>query len=100
MSPKAKAWREQFRRTLRTSEGYQGISLALAKALLEQADKTTGNDKNKLQAEATKILNEMTRTTSSFQRLPARSSAPAREASAEKRATTTMRSRWATRRWP
>ncbi len=63
----ARTWREQFRKTLQKTEGYQGISLALAKTLLAQADRTVGGEKGKLQAEAEKIIDEMTRVPGSYQ---------------------------------
>ena len=72
----AREWHEIFRRNnpqtggefVRTAEGYQGVSLTLAKALLEQAEKATGPEKGKLKTEAAKILAEMAKIFSSHQK--------------------------------
>ena len=72
----AREWHEIFRRNnpqtggefVRPAEGYQGVSLALAKALLEQAEKATGPEKGKLKRRPRRILGEMAKIFSSHQK--------------------------------
>ncbi len=60
-------WRDGFRHPdprmgtdlVRAAEGYQAISLALARALMAQAGKAAGEEKAKLKAGARKMLDEM-----------------------------------------
>ena len=72
----ATEWREPFRRRnpragsefVRISEGYQAISLALARALIAQANKAVGEERAKLTAEARKVLDEMVKVPGAHQR--------------------------------
>jgi hypothetical protein len=65
----ARQWHEYFRRdgVIRQTEGYQAISLALAKALLAQAGKANDAEQKKLSGEAAKLLDEMVKVPSSSQ---------------------------------
>ena len=49
------------------TDGYQGISFELAKALLAQAEKAAATNKGPLVRDAMAILSEMTRTPSGYQ---------------------------------
>jgi hypothetical protein len=72
----AREFHEAYRRTdrqmgtefVRTAEGYQGVSMALAKALLAQAEHVGPQEKSKLKGEALKILEEMIKVPSSHQK--------------------------------
>ena len=55
--PEATAWLKDYRR-LKQTDGYQGIALEVAKALLAQAEKATGPEKTKLMAEALQIVTD------------------------------------------
>ncbi len=64
--PEARNCLQQYR-TMRQTDGYQGIAFETAKALRAQAEKATGSERSKTLAEVTKILAEMARTRSSYQ---------------------------------
>jgi hypothetical protein len=63
----ARAWRQLYR-DWKATEGYQQITLKLAKALFAQSEKATAAaEKTKFSSEAIKLLNEMVHVTSPFQ---------------------------------
>jgi hypothetical protein len=58
----------QFYRRLKQTDGYQGIALELAKTTLALADRAAGPDKVKRLADALRILAEMAKVRSPYQR--------------------------------
>ena len=64
--PEATAWLKDYRR-LRQTDGYQGIALDVAKALLARAEKATGPEKTKLTAEALQIVTDGSKVRSEHQ---------------------------------
>ena len=65
--PEATAWLKDYRR-LKQTDGYQGIALDLAKAMLASAGKATGPEKAKLTGEALQIVTECAKVRSQYQR--------------------------------
>ena len=56
----ARLWIKNYKGLMGKTDGYQAISVQLAKTLLAGAEKT-GSEKSKLQAEALKLLNDVAR---------------------------------------
>jgi hypothetical protein len=63
----AAAWLQQNQRRLRATDGYQGVALELAKAILARGEKGTAPEKSKAAAEALKILADMAQVRSRHQ---------------------------------
>ena len=60
-------WREEKKSWERT-DGYQGISLGLAKTLIQMGQQLTGNDQQRLYTQASKIVRGMLKVPSQYQR--------------------------------
>ena len=65
--PEAMAWLKDYGRRLRQTDGYQGITLDVAKALIAQSKTATGPEKAKLTAEALKIVTDASKVRSDHQ---------------------------------
>ncbi|MBN1394917.1 MAG: hypothetical protein JW959_07835 [Pirellulales bacterium] len=63
----AAAWLEKNRRRLQEAEGYQGVSLLMAKTIYETSQKGTALERSKGLAEALRILGEMSKIPSPHQ---------------------------------
>ena len=64
--PEATTWLKSYARFSKT-DGYQAVSLEVAKALLAKAARTTGSERTKSSEEATRILNDVIKVRSPYQ---------------------------------
>jgi len=63
----AAEWLDQNNRRLRQTEGYQGIALEVAKTLFDKSRKASGPEKARAQADALRILTDMSKIHSPHQ---------------------------------